>query len=110
MHSMTKYLNGHSDVTARRARRAGCAAGAGREGAQDAGHDPRSAGRLRDRRGLKTLAVRVERHNASGLAGTRWLEKDTRVKMVYYPRLEAPPHHRPAREQRARLRGFGGGG
>ena len=56
-------------------------------------------------RGLKTLSVRMERHNASGLAVARWLEKDKRVKTVYYPGLESHPDHALAKKQ---MTGFGG--
>ena len=74
MHSATKYLNGHSDVTAgalagparadrrRSRRRAGCSARV---------IDPHAAYALG--RGLKTLPVRVERHNANALAVADWL-------------------------------------
>ena len=105
MHSVTKYLNGHSDVTA------GALAGPGRlmapieKARKMLGTilDPQAAYAIG--RGLKTLSVRVERHNASGLAVARWLEKDTRVKTVYYPGLESHPDHALAKKQ---MTGFGG--
>jgi cystathionine beta-lyase/cystathionine gamma-synthase len=56
-------------------------------------------------RGLKTLAVRVERQNASALAIARWLEGDPRVARVYYPGLVGHPDHAIAAGQ---MRGFGG--
>jgi cystathionine beta-lyase/cystathionine gamma-synthase len=56
-------------------------------------------------RGLKTLAVRMERHNANGLAVARWLEKDPRIARVYYPGLESHPDHALATKQ---MTGFGG--
>jgi cystathionine beta-lyase/cystathionine gamma-synthase len=56
-------------------------------------------------RGLKTLAVRIERHNANALAVARWLERDRRVQTVLYPGLESHPDHAVARRQ---MRGFGG--
>jgi cystathionine beta-lyase/cystathionine gamma-synthase len=56
-------------------------------------------------RGLKTLAVRVERHNANALAVARWLSTERRVARVYYPGLEQHPDHAIARRQ---MRGFGG--
>ena len=56
-------------------------------------------------RGLKTLAVRVERHNANAMAVARWLAADRRVETVYYPGLETHPDHAIARRQ---MRGFGG--
>jgi len=105
MHSVTKYLNGHSDVTA------GALAGPGtlmapiEKARKMLGTilDPQAAYAIG--RGLKTLSVRVERHNASGFAVARWLEKDTRVKTVYYPGLESHPDHALAKTQ---MTGFGG--
>jgi cystathionine beta-lyase/cystathionine gamma-synthase len=105
MHSATKYLNGHSDVTA------GVLAGPAAllEPVQKARRmlgtvlDPQSAYALG--RGLKTLTVRMERHNASGLAVAQWLAADSRVKAVYYPGLPQHPDHDIARRQ---MRGFGG--
>lgn len=105
MHSATKYLNGHSDVTA--------GAVAGSAALMDrvldvrkkvgAVLDPRAAHALG--RGMKTLSVRVERQNANALAVARWLAGDPRVRRVYYPGLEDHPDHALAARQ---MRGFGG--
>lgn len=105
MHSATKYLNGHSDVTA------GVIAGSAARIAEldalrkrlGAVLDPAPAYALG--RGLKTLEVRVERQNASALAVARWLEASGRVARVYYPGLESHPDHELAARQ---MRGFGG--
>jgi len=105
MHSVTKYLNGHSDVTA------GALAGpSGLMARLDKARrmlgtilDPSAAYAIG--RGLKTLSVRVERHNANALAVARWLERDKRVAKVYYPGLESHPDHQLAKRQ---MRGFGG--
>jgi cystathionine beta-lyase/cystathionine gamma-synthase len=105
MESVTKYLNGHSDVTA------GALAGPAAllkevdKARRMLGGivDPQAAYAIG--RGLKTLAVRMERHNASGLAVARWLAKDKRVATVYYPGLESHPDHALAKKQMA---GFGG--
>ncbi|HET7694354.1 MAG TPA: aminotransferase class I/II-fold pyridoxal phosphate-dependent enzyme [Vicinamibacterales bacterium] len=105
MHSVTKYLNGHSDVTA------GALAGpADLLAPIDKARrmlggiaDPQAAYAIG--RGLKTLDVRMTRHNASGLAVARWLEKDPRVAAVYYPGLESHPDHALAKRQ---MSGFGG--
>ena len=56
-------------------------------------------------RGLKTLAVRVERQNASAFAVASALEERGRVERVYYPGLESHPDHAIARRQ---MSGFGG--
>lgn len=105
MHSATKYLNGHSDVTA------GALVGP-RELIQRTSRVRRLLGTVLDpqpayalERGLKTLQVRVERQNASAMAVARWLEQDRRVARVYYPGLESHPDHAIARRQ---MSGFGG--
>src|SRR6476660_7458603 len=93
MHSATKYLNGHSDVTA------GALVGSRKliDALLDARKklstvlDPYAAYALG--RGLKTLSVRMERHNANAMAIARWLSKDRRVGAVYYPGLEQHPDH-----------------
>ena len=105
MHSATKYLNGHSDVTA------GVLVGpAGLlEPVIKARRllgtvlDPYAAYALG--RGLKTLAVRMERHNASALVIARWLARNRRVDQVFYPGLETHPDYALAARQ---MRGFGG--
>ena len=107
MHSVTKYLNGHSDVTA------GALAGPARlivpieKARRLLGTilDPSAAYAIG--RGLKTLAVRVERHNANAMAVARWLEgqRGKRITEVYYPGLESHPDHALAKKQ---MRGFGG--
>ena len=107
MHSVTKYLNGHSDVTA------GAIAGPPplMQQVEKARRmlggivDPQAAYAIG--RGLKTLAVRVERHNANAMAIARWLEtqKGSRIDAVYYPGLESHPDHALAKRQ---MRGYGG--
>lgn len=105
MHSATKYLNGHSDVTA------GALAGPAHLMARvlDARKkigtvlDPHAAYALG--RGLKTLSVRIERHNANAMAVARWLSRDRRIERVYYPGLEEHPDHALAARQ---MSGFGG--
>jgi len=54
---------------------------------------------------MKTLALRIERQNASALAVARWLARHPRVTQVNYPGLESHPQHAVAIEQ---MRGFGG--
>jgi cystathionine beta-lyase/cystathionine gamma-synthase len=94
LHSATKYLNGHSDLVA------GAVAGsrelisAIRPLAATLGGclDPASAAHLE--RGLKTLVLRMERHNRTGLNIARWLEAHAEVEAVSYPLLESHPDHR----------------
>ncbi len=105
IHSATKYLNGHSDLVA--------GAVAGSVARVDAvlhllnllggSLDPEVCFLLN--RGMKTLALRVERQNANGLALARCLESQPAVEKVYYPGLESHPDHTRARELFA---GFGG--
>ncbi len=105
-HSMTKYLNGHSDVVG------GCLVFKDAE--------------LRDRvaflqnaigaqlgpmdcfmvlRGTKTLHVRMDRHEHNARALAEWLVRHPQVERVYYPGLESHPQHALAKQQQ---RGFGG--
>jgi cystathionine beta-lyase/cystathionine gamma-synthase len=105
MHSATKYLNGHSDVTA------GVIAGSAplvdrvmaMRKVLGAVLDPQAAYALG--RGLKTLGVRMTRHNENAMAVARWLQSDKRVVQVFYPGLESHPDHKIARAQ---MSGFGG--
>ncbi|MBA3231913.1 MAG: aminotransferase class I/II-fold pyridoxal phosphate-dependent enzyme [Acidobacteria bacterium] len=105
MHSATKYLNGHADITA------GALAGSSAlierilATRKKLGTvlDPAAAYALG--RGLKTLAVRMERHNANALAVAGWLAQDARAGTVYYPGLDTHPDHAIARRQ---MNGFGG--
>ena len=110
MHSATKYLNGHSDVIS---------------GVVVVGGEQRQAA-LREQleflhnavgsiagpfdsflalRGLKTLALRMARHNESALALARWLEGQPKVRRVHYPGLESHPQQALAQRQ---MRGGGG--
>lgn len=105
IHSATKYLNGHSDVIA------GAVAGSEapieemRRLMQVWGQalDPHAAWLIE--RGLKTLAVRMERHNANGLAFASWAAEHPKIAAVHYPGLASHPDHKLARRT---LGGFGG--
>jgi len=105
LHSATKYLGGHNDLLA------GVVIG-GREKLESVRHlrgimggvnSPHNAYLLE--RGLKTLALRMERHNANGLAVAQFLEGHPRVERVLYPGLESHPYHALAART---MRGFGG--
>ncbi len=105
VHSATKYLGGHNDLLA------GVVAGeAGlikslRDilNVMGAISDPHNAGLLL--RGLKTLALRIERQNQSGLAGAQYLEDHPMIERVWYPGLASHPDHEVAKQQ---MKGFGG--
>ena len=107
MHSATKYLNGHSDIVG---------------GIVVVGDRPE----LRERltflqnavgavagpfdsflalRGLKTLALRMERHCRNAAAVAAWLENHPKVERVHYPGLKSHPQHALAKRQ---MHGFGG--
>lgn len=105
MHSATKYLAGHSDVTAGVI--AGSAAGvaAVRDRAKVWGPalDPHAVWLLE--RGMKTLAVRMERHNANGLAVAAWAQGHGGFTRVHHPSLASHPDHAVAARV---LDGFGG--
>lgn len=107
VHSATKYLNGHSDVVG---------------GVAVIGDVPDLAERIAflqnsigavagpfdaflALRGLKTLALRMERHCHSAARIAGWLEAHPKVAQVWYPGLESHPHHALARRQMA---AFGG--
>jgi cystathionine beta-lyase/cystathionine gamma-synthase len=93
IHSATKYLNGHSDIIA------GAVAGATtvveevRERMKLWGQalDPHAAWLIE--RGLKTLGVRMDRHNQTGLAVATWLERQAKVRRVHYPGLASHGDH-----------------
>ncbi len=105
IHSATKYLNGHSDVTA--------GAVVGGRAIVDrlvparkligAMLDPAAAALVS--RGVKTLDVRMARHNANALGLAQALQGDRRVSRVLYPGLPDHPDHAIAAAQ---MRGFGG--
>lgn len=105
MHSATKYLNGHSDVTAGALAGPAALIGEIEKMRRRVGTnlDPYAAYALG--RGLKTLGVRVARQNASAQAVAEWLANDRRIEVVHYPGLPQHPDHALARRQ---MRGFGG--
>jgi cystathionine beta-lyase/cystathionine gamma-synthase len=56
-------------------------------------------------RGMRTLALRMERHNANGLAVARWAEAQAAITRVHYPGLPSHPDHQRAKKV---LDGYGG--
>lgn len=105
MQSATKYLNGHSDVVAGVVSGARALVQRVEEGRRAFGGilDPQPAYALG--RSLKTLALRVARHNANALAVAQALDGHPALARVYYPGLASHPDHDLARRQ---MRGFGG--
>ena len=106
VHSATKYLNGHSDVIN------GVAVTKSKELAERLGFLQNAVGAVPSpfdsflvTRGLKTLAVRMERHCENALAIARRLERHPKIERVIYPGLESHPQHALAKRQ---MHGFGG--
>jgi cystathionine beta-lyase/cystathionine gamma-synthase len=107
VHSTTKYLNGHSDMVGGVA-----VVGSNAELAERLAFLQNAVGAIQGPfdsflalRGLKTLALRMERHCASALKIAQWLERHPKVRRVYYPGLASHPQHALARKQ---MRAFGG--
>jgi len=101
VHSTTKYLNGHSDALG------GAAVVRADQALMDKVKYLQNAlgsvsgpfDSFLTLRGIKTLALRMERHCANALAIARFLESHPRVERVYYPGLESHPQHTLARRQ-----------
>ena len=108
VHSATKYLNGHSDCIGGVAVVGDNAMLKDRLGyLQNAvGAVPSPFDCFLILRGIKTLALRMERHCANALAIAQFLEKHPRVERVYYPGLESHPQHALAKRQMTG--GYGG--
>jgi cystathionine gamma-synthase len=105
LHSATKYLGGHNDLLA------GVVAGSNAQlepvrqlrGVMGAINGPQNIFLLL--RGLKTFALRMQRHNENGMRVAQFLESHPRVEKVYYPGLESHRYHQVAK---ATMKGFGG--
>lgn len=107
VHSATKYINGHSDVIG------GVAVTNDAELAEKIGFIQNAVGSIAGpfdsflmHRGLKTLGIRMERHNHNAHELAAWLEGQDGVEKIYYPGLPSHPQHDLARKQMAT--GFGG--
>jgi cystathionine gamma-lyase len=105
-HSMTKYLNGHSDVIGGAVMTSDPALYERLAFHQNAvGGSASAMDSFLVLRGLKTLHVRMERHAQNAMAIAKWLEGHPQVEKVTYPGLASHPQHALAKTQ---MRGFGG--
>ena len=106
LHSVTKYLGGHSDVVG------GAVMVNDDELYEKLKFHQNAVGAILSpfdswlvMRGIKTLAVRMERHEKNAMKIARYLEEHPLVERVYYPGLPSHPQHELAKRQ---MRGFGG--
>jgi cystathionine gamma-lyase len=106
MHSMTKYINGHSDVVG------GCIMLNDTKEHQALFKLQNSIGPCLSPfdswlvlRGIKTLGVRMKQHQANAMELAQWLEAHPKVKKVIYPGLKSHPQYKIAKKQ---MSGFGG--
>jgi cystathionine beta-lyase len=107
MHSATKYLNGHSDIVG-----GIVITGDNSELTEKIAYLHNAVGAVASPfdsflalRGVKTLAIRMQRHCENALHLAHWLEKHPKIATVYYPGLASHPQHELAKQQMA---GFGG--
>ncbi|MET2985143.1 trans-sulfuration enzyme family protein [Aureibaculum conchae] len=105
IHSATKYLGGHSDISAG-------AVASTQENIDKIWNKAKNlGGHLSDfiayllERSIKTLGVRVDRHNANAQTIAEYLENHNAIERVYYPGLKSHPNHAIAKNQ---MHGFGG--
>ncbi len=106
VHSLTKYLNGHSDMLG------GVVVTNNDQYAEKFRFLQKAVGGILSPfdawlclRGTKTLAVRMRQHCENALRVAQWLTQQPRVQKVHYPGLEHHPQHALAKKQ---MRGFGG--
>jgi cystathionine beta-lyase/cystathionine gamma-synthase len=106
MHSTTKYINGHSDSVG------GCVVTTRKKHVERIAWIQNTVGAILSPmdsfmvlRGIKTLALRMERHDRSARKIAAWLEAHPKVSRVIYPGLKSHPQHALAKKQ---MRGFGG--
>ena len=110
MHSATKYLNGHSDMVG------GMVVVGDNAGlAEQMAYLHNAIGGIAGPfdsflalRGLKTLAIRMERHCQSAMALAQWLAKQPEVRRVYYPGLKSHSQYKLAKQQMASFGGMMG--
>ncbi|MCH7945923.1 MAG: aminotransferase class I/II-fold pyridoxal phosphate-dependent enzyme [Armatimonadetes bacterium] len=106
MHSMTKFINGHSDIVM------GCLMMNDDELYKKTKHLQNTMGATPSpfdcflaQRGMKTLAIRMQRHEQNAMKVAQFLDGHPKVEEVMYPGLTSHPHHKLAKRQ---AKGFGG--
>jgi cystathionine gamma-lyase len=106
LHSATKYLNGHSDIIG------GIVVCGNEELTEPLRFLQNAVGAIASPfdsflalRGLKTLALRMERHSENATAIAQWLDRHPKIERVIYPGLPSHPQHQLARRQ---MSGYGG--
>ena len=106
VHSLTKYLNGHSDMLG------GVVVTNDTAIAERMKYFQKCIGAILSPfdawlclRGVKTLAIRMEQHGKSAMKVALWFSKQKKIKCVYYPGLPFHPQHQLAKKQ---MRNFGG--
>ncbi len=106
VHSSTKYINGHSDLIG------GCVITSNEAIAEKIKFIQNSIGAVPSPldcflilRSTKTLAHRMKAHNENAIAISKVLEKNNKIKKIYYPGLKSHPQYALAKKQ---MRGFGG--
>ena len=106
VHSMTKYINGHSDVVG------GCMMTNDKKFHGTVWTLQNSIGPSSSPfdswlvlRGIKTLSIRMERHQQNAMKIAKWLESHPKVERVVYPGLKSHPQYKIAKKQ---MEGFGG--
>lgn len=106
VHSLTKYLNGHSDMLG------GLAVTNNSKIAEQLRFFQKATGGILSPfdswlclRGTKTLSIRMQRHSESAMKLAYWLKNQKKIKRVYYPGIPSHPQHRLAKRQ---MKNFGG--
>lgn len=106
IHSLTKYINGHSDIIG------GCLMTNNKSLFNKLWTLQNSLGPTQSPfdswlvlRGLKTLAIRMEAHQTNALKIAKWLEAHSKIESVLYPGLKSHPQYKLAKKQ---MSGFGG--
>ncbi len=106
VHSLTKYLNGHSDMLG------GLVVTDDAKIAEMLRFIQKSTGGILSSfeawlclRGIKTLPIRMEQHSKNAMAIAQWLSKQRKIKRVLYPGLPSHPQHKLAKKQ---MKKFGG--